>query len=59
MSAIKLWNEDDRPREKLLLKGVDALSDAELLAILINNGTTEQSAVDVCRALLQAVQGSL
>ena len=51
-TSIKNWAVDDRPREKLLLKGYSALSNAELLAILINNGTKDKSAVDVAKALL-------
>jgi DNA repair protein RadC len=57
--SIKNWAVDDRPREKLLLKGYSVLSNAELLAILINNGTKEQSAVDVSKALLAAVDNDL
>lgn len=59
MSAIKNWNEDDRPREKLLLKGVQALSNSELLAILINNGTKDKTAVDLAKDLLQKVDNNL
>ncbi len=51
---IKLWAEDDRPREKLILKGKQALSDAELLAILIGSGTRTKSAVDIARDLLDS-----
>ncbi|MFT4060727.1 MAG: DNA repair protein RadC [Edaphocola sp.] len=51
--SIKQWAEDDRPREKLLQKGYAALSDAELLAILIQSGTREKSAVDLAREVLQ------
>lgn len=58
-TSIKHWSEDDRPREKMLLKGTEALSNAELLAILINNGTREKSAVDVCKELLAAVGNEL
>lgn len=58
-TSIKHWSEDDRPREKMLLKGTDALSNAELLAILINNGTKEKSAVDVAKELLAAVGNEL
>jgi DNA repair protein RadC len=58
-NSIKNWAVDDRPREKLLLKGNAALSNAELLAILINNGTKDQSAVDVSKALLKAVDNDL
>lgn len=49
---IKSWAEEDRPREKLLLKGRHALSDAELLAILIGSGSTEKTAVDLCKEIL-------
>lgn len=58
-SSIKNWAEDDRPREKMMLKGVEALSNAELLAILINNGTRDKSAVDVCKDLLSKVNNDL
>ena len=58
-TSIKHWAEDDRPREKMLLKGIDSLSNAELLAILINNGTREKSAVDVSKSLLAAVNNDL
>lgn len=50
--SIKEWAEDDRPREKLLLKGRHVLSDAELLAILIGSGNRHESAVDLCKRLL-------
>lgn len=49
---IHTWAEDDRPREKLTLKGPAALSDAELLAILINAGSGDDSAIDVARNVL-------
>ncbi len=49
---IKDWNPEDRPREKLLLKGTSALSDAELIAILIGSGTANLSAVDVSKKVL-------
>lgn len=58
-SSIKNWAEDDRPREKMMLKGTEALSNAELLAILINNGTRDKSAVDVCKDLLAKVNNDL
>lgn len=51
-TPISTWAEDDRPREKLLNKGKSALSDAELLAILIGNGTRNKSAVDLGREML-------
>ena len=57
--TIKSWSEDDRPREKLLLKGTSALSDAELIAILIGSGTSKMSAVDVSKKILQYVDNSL
>lgn len=49
---IKDWNPEDRPREKLLLKGTTALSDAELIAILIGSGTANLSAVEVSKKIL-------
>lgn len=59
MAAIKDWATDDRPREKLMLKGAAALSNSELLAILINNGTTNKSAVDLAKDLLTACNNNL
>lgn len=50
--SIKQWAKDDRPREKLRTKGAPALSDAELLAILLHHGTREKSAVDLAREIL-------
>lgn len=50
--AIKAWAEADRPREKLLEQGRRALTDAELLAILIGSGSREESAVELCRRIL-------
>jgi DNA repair protein RadC len=52
-TTIKEWPEDERPREKLINHGAASLSDTELLAILINIGTENRSAVDVARRLLQ------
>ena len=49
---IKSWSPEDRPREKLILKGKSALSDAELIAILIGSGTATLSAVDVAKKVL-------
>ncbi len=57
--SIKSWAEEDRPREKLMLKGKAALSDAELIAILINSGTTDLSAVDIARLILQSTGNNL
>jgi DNA repair protein RadC len=56
---IKSWSPEDRPREKLLLKGTSALSDAELIAILLGSGTTNLSAVDVSKKVLQQVGNQL
>lgn len=50
--SIKSWALDDRPREKLLLKGKQSLSDAELVAILLNSGTKDKSAVQLAKELL-------
>ncbi len=50
--SIKYWAIDDRPREKLAIKGAESLSNSELLAILINNGSKEKSAVDLAKELL-------
>lgn len=57
--SIKDWAEDDQPRKKLLFKGADTLSNSELLAILINNGTRGQSAIDVAKSLLQTLDNDL
>ena len=56
---IKSWAEEDRPREKLLLKGKAALSDAELLAILIGSGTREATALGLGQRILQSVDNNL
>jgi DNA repair protein RadC len=58
-STIRDWAEGDRPREKLLNKGKAALSDAELIAILIGSGTRNESAVDLSRRILASVNNSL
>jgi DNA repair protein RadC len=57
--SIKLWAEDDRPREKLALKGKSVLSDAELLAILIGSGSKNESAVALCKRILASVNNNL
>ncbi len=57
--GIKQWAEEDRPREKLLLKGKASLSDAELIAILIASGNNEESAVDLSKRILDFVQNNL
>ena len=58
-TSIKQWAEDDRPREKLLHKGKAALSNAELLAILIRTGTTKQTALDLGKELLNKCHNNL
>ena len=56
---IKQWAKDDRPREKLLLKGAENLSNSELLAILIHNGTKAKSAVDLGKEILKLGKDNL
>ncbi len=56
---ITEWAIDDRPREKMLLKGVNTLSDAELIAILIRSGSREESAVDLAKRILNTNQNNL
>jgi len=56
---IKSWAEDDRPREKMLLKGKSALSDAELVAILIGSGSKNESAVTLSKRILASVDNNL
>ena len=57
--SIKNWSEDDRPREKLQLKGRAALSDAELIAILIGSGNQDESAVALSKRILAVVENNL
>ena len=52
-TSIKNWAEDDRPREKLARLGAEVLSNAELLAIIINNGNKEKSAVELAKDILK------
>src|SRR6202045_1259958 len=54
LMAIRDWPSDERPREKLLERGAAALSDAELLAILLRTGTVGHSAVDLARDVLKS-----
>ncbi len=58
-SSIKNWAEDERPREKMLKNGAATLSNAELIAILINNGNKEKSAVDIARDVMQLGSNNL
>lgn len=56
---IKDWAEEDRPREKMLLKGVSSLSDAELLAILIGSGNRNETAVELSQRILHSISNNL
>ena len=56
---ITNWSEDDRPREKLILKGKATLSDAELIAIVIGSGSRNESAVELSRRILSSVDNNL
>lgn len=58
-TAIKHWSYDDRPREKLMTKGPAMLTNAELLAILINSGTKNYSALDLARMVLEKAHDNL
>lgn len=58
-TPIHQWAEDDRPREKFLLKGKAALSDSELLAILIGSGSRNESAVQLCQRILASSENNL
>ncbi len=55
---IKDWAEDDRPREKLLKRGIDSLTDAELIAILLGSGNSEDSAVELAKKILLKVRNN-
>lgn len=57
--GIKSWPAEMRPREKYLAAGAEALSDAELLALLIGSGTTKQTAVALAARILKSVDGDL
>ena len=57
--SIKNWSQDDQPREKLRDKGKAVLSDAELVAIIIGSGNTEESAVDLSKRILASVENNL
>jgi DNA repair protein RadC len=58
-TSIKQWAEEDRPREKLLLKGKSVLSEAELIGILIGSGTRTLTAVDLSKQILHSVDNNL
>ena len=57
--TIKSWALDDRPREKLIAKGKNSLSNAELVAILIGSGNRTESAVALSKRILQSVDGNI
>lgn len=57
--SIKHWSDDDKPREKLLNKGRSALSDAELIAILIGSGSRSESAVELSKRILASADNNL
>jgi DNA repair protein RadC len=57
--SIKNWAEDDKPREKLMLKGKASLSDSELVAILIGSGSRNESAVSLSKRILSSVENNL
>lgn len=57
--TIKNWSEDDKPREKLMLKGSVSLSDAELVAILIGSGSRDESALSLSKRILASVDNKL
>ena len=57
--SITQWAEEDRPREKLMQKGAQALSNAELLAILIGSGSTKETAVELMRHVLKDCNNNL
>lgn len=57
--TIKSWAEEDRPREKLLARGRRALTDAELIAILIGSGSRNETAVELSKRILHSLQNDL
>ncbi len=57
--TIKQWSEDDRPREKMLIKGKNALSNAELIAILLGSGNRKETAVDLAKRILEMASNNL
>lgn len=57
--SIRNWSVEDRPREKMMSKGIQSLSDSELIALLIGSGTREVSAVELARQILNKADNSL
>lgn len=58
-TGIKSWANEDRPREKMLMKGAGALSDSELLAILLREGNRDETAVDLARRILKDSENNI
>ena len=58
-SKIKNWSVEDRPREKLMKQGIQYLSNAELLALIIGSGTKEMNAVELARMILMSAKNNL
>jgi DNA repair protein RadC len=58
-TSIKNWSEDERPREKMVKHGAEILSNSELIAIIINNGSKEKSAVELAKEILKLGQDNL
>ena len=58
-TSIKNWSEDDRPREKMLKQGSEMLSNSELLAIIINSGSKDRSAIDLAKEVLKLAHNNL
>ncbi|MFM8489679.1 MAG: UPF0758 domain-containing protein, partial [Bacteroidota bacterium] len=59
LQSIPQWANEDRPREKMLSNGLTAVTDAELIAILIGSGTVGESAVSLARRILGSVENNL
>ena len=57
--SVKDWSPDDQPREKLLSKGVNTLSNAELLAIILRSGTRDETVVELSQRILQSFENDL
>ena len=56
--SIKFWALEDRPREKLIKKGISSLTDAELIAILIGSGIKNESALEISKKIEEALKDS-
>ncbi|MBQ3981922.1 MAG: hypothetical protein II631_07765, partial [Treponema sp.] len=59
LTTIRSWEESQRPREKFLLRGAQALSTEELIAIIIGSGTKEKNAIELAREILAAASNDL